>query len=101
MAAAEDVIDRLARRGYSDFGPVDRRGALYVLTAWTGWRPVSLEVSIFTGNVERSSVLEARYIAAPKARRAPAARVAPVAAPAKPAPVPKPKPHPRRGPGRT
>ena len=101
MEAPEDVLDRLARRGYRDFSRIDRRSALYTLTALDpDGDLVSLEISIFTGRIERSSVLEARYVAAPKARRAPAQRTAPVAAPVKPAPLPKRKPTPAAAPAK-
>jgi len=96
MEAPEDVLARLARDGYGDLGPIDRRGALYVLTASDPKGDlVSLEISIFSGEVQRASVLEARYAAVPSrppaAPRSPAARPAPAAAPAQPARIPAPK----------
>ncbi len=94
MEAPEDVVDNLARLGYSNFGPIDRRGALYMLTAIDPEGDlVSLEISIQSGDIEWSSVLEARYAAPPPvARRAPAAKPKPAAVPAKPAAVAARKP---------
>ncbi len=108
MEAPEDVLDRLARKGYSDFGPIDRRGALYVVSAIDpNGNLVALDISIFTGRIEHSSILEARYAAPPprapvkpRAKAPKAPKPAPAAAPAKPAPLPAPKPAPASAPAK-
>jgi hypothetical protein len=98
MEAPEDVVERLAERGYTDIGPIDRRGALYVLTATNRKGDlVELEISIFSGKIERSSVLERRYATQPKRLpRKPVAQAA--AAPPKVAPAPAQKPAPASAP---
>jgi pyruvate/2-oxoglutarate dehydrogenase complex dihydrolipoamide acyltransferase (E2) component len=88
MEAPEVVLDRLDAAGYRDLSPMARRGTLYKLSAVAPEGDVvALEISIFTGEIERERVLQprrqrpARAVAAPKRTRTAAA----------PAPKPEPK----------
>jgi len=98
MEAIEDVEARLADQGYRQLGPVARRGARYFVRAVDprGNR-VALQISIFTGEIERSRVLQAGYVAPPPAlpKRIVKSPAKPAAAPpphVRPAPAPAPVP---------
>ena len=100
MQAPEIVFDRLEAAGYSELSPMARRGTLYKLNAVDPeGNIVALEISIFSGEIERAAILQ-RGRAAPRqaarpARRAPAAKAAPAApvtAAAAPPPPPPPAP---------
>jgi hypothetical protein len=60
MEAPEDVLDSLEDAGFRELSPMKRRGKFYVLNAVEpGGDLVALEISIFTGEIERMRVLEA------------------------------------------
>src|SRR5687768_14964191 len=85
IVSPDAVFDRLEDAGYSELSPMAPRGEFYKLTAVDpGGNLVGLEVSIFTGRIENSYILEAGV-------RVPPALVEPqrkrVRAPAAPAPA--------------
>ena len=100
MEAPEDVLAGLEAAGYEVRGPIDRRGALFFVTATApNGDLVALEISIFSGEIERTHVLEARYAAAPPAPPAvPRPVPQPAVAPAPRAKPPAPKPTPAAAP---
>jgi hypothetical protein len=57
-----EVLDALVAAGYRELGPMRERGGLFRLTAVdpVGNR-VALEISVYTGEIERQRLLEARY----------------------------------------
>jgi hypothetical protein len=62
MEAPEDVLDALEDAGFRELSPMKRRGKFYVLNAVDpGGDLVALEISIFTGEIERTRVLEAAF----------------------------------------
>jgi hypothetical protein len=62
MEAAEDVARALRRAGYRELSPMHMRGHFYTLTGVEpGGDLVELEVSIFTGEIERVMLLQAGY----------------------------------------
>src|SRR5918998_850039 len=66
MQAPEVVFDRLEDAGYREFSPMARRGNFYRLNAVDpGGDLVALEISIFTGEIERARLLQARISPAP------------------------------------
>lgn len=70
MEAPEDVLDRLASQGFHDMGRITRRGARYMVKAVNRRGDlVALQISIFTGRVERAVVLSAGYDAPPRLPR--------------------------------
>jgi hypothetical protein len=76
MEAPEVVLDRLDAAGYRDLSPMARRGTLYKLSAVAPEGDVvALEISIFTGEIEREEILQqrrkrpSRAVAAPKRTR--------------------------------
>jgi hypothetical protein len=109
IVSPDAVFDRLEDAGYSQLSPMAPRGEFYKLTAVDpAGNLVGLEVSIFTGSIENSYILEAgvRVPPAPvepkrKRVRAPAALAPLEAAPAErpaptvePAALPRPRPNP-------
>ena len=99
MVSPEVVFDLLDANGYREFSPMARRGEYYRLHAVDpSGNLVALEVSIFTGEIERARILEARVSpsppkVAPKPRKKVAAkkpRRPKPAAPAAAAPPPPP-----------
>jgi hypothetical protein len=103
VVSPDAVFDRLEDAGYSGLSPMAPRGEFYKLTAIDpAGNLVRLEVSIFSGTIENSYVLEAgvRVPSAPVERnrkrvRAPAAPVAAEPArPIEPAALPRPRPNP-------
>lgn len=83
--SADEVFDMLEDDGYSDFGPMAHRGPVYRLRAVNpDGDLVDLEISAFTGEIDREVILA-------DARRAPPPAAAPAApvAPRNPAPAPK------------
>jgi hypothetical protein len=92
MQAPEVIFDRLEDAGYREFSPMARRGSLYKLNAVDpSGDLVALEISIFTGEIERAYLLQARMSpappeVAPRPRRKAAARK-PKPAPAAAAPA--------------
>jgi hypothetical protein len=97
MVGPDEVFAMLDVAGYRELSPMARRGALYRLRAVSpDGDLVVLDISIFSGAIERARVIEARYAAPPPAP--PPAVIAPPAKP-KPArqaaaatPVPTPEP---------
>lgn len=88
MEAPEDVLDDLDNAGFTELSPMRRRGQLYLLSAVDpDGNLVALEISIFTGEIERTRVLEAAFQPPPEVRRP--RRVERAAAP-RPAPRPAP-----------
>lgn len=86
MEAPEDVLDSLEDAGYRELSPMRRRGQFYFLNAVDpAGDLVALEISIFTGEIERSRVLEAAF-QPPRQVRRPPRRV--TAAAPRPAPRP-------------
>jgi hypothetical protein len=87
MVAPDDVLDELEDAGYRELSPMRRRGRFYLVNAVDpDGNLVALEVSIFTGEIERARILEARHrapprFAAPRAASPRVARTAPQAAP--------------------
>jgi len=87
MEAVEDVRDRLIDQGFRDLSRIKRRGARYFVR---GLDPrgdlVALQISIFTGDIERSELLEAG-IGAPQPRGGRAASRAQAQGPTRAAPT--------------
>ena len=80
----EEVFDMLDRSGYRELSPMARRGAVYRLHAVDpAGDLVALEISAWTGAIERVRLLQARYAAPPPPVQPPA-----VAAPPRPLPAP-------------
>jgi hypothetical protein len=72
MEAPEVVLDRLDAAGYRDLSPMSRRGTLYKLSAVAPEGDVvALEISIFTGEIERERVLQPRPEQPRRAARTP------------------------------
>jgi hypothetical protein len=97
MEAPELVLERLENAGYRELSPMARRGTLYRLNAVDPQgNLVALEISIFTGEIERTRILEARYQAPARAVAAPRPVTVEVAPPrvSRPAPVPAAAPPP-------
>ncbi len=66
MQAPEVVFDRLEGAGYREFSPMARRGDRYRLHAVDpDGNLVALDISIFTGEIERTEMLQARLSPAP------------------------------------
>jgi hypothetical protein len=87
MEAPEDVFDRLDAAGYREFGPMQLFGNQYRLSAIApDGDLVALEISIFSGEIDRVMVLEegvrAPIIAGPLPSRAPIIARTPVPRPA-------------------
>lgn len=82
MEAPEDIIESLQDAGFTELSPITRRGAVYRLNAVDPeGNVVALDISIFTGEIERSRILQARFQAAPAPAPRPVARAAPSPAP--------------------
>jgi hypothetical protein len=101
VEAPEDVLDRLDAAGYRELSPMARRGQVYKLSAVDPrGNLVALEISIFTGEIERADVLRAAYarppVRAPRPVAAPAVAPVPRRAPA-PAVAARPAPQPAPG----
>jgi hypothetical protein len=107
MEAAEDVARALQRAGFRELSPMNMRGHFYELTAVEpGGDLVQLEVSIFTGEIERVMLLQAGYrppppppaavavVAPPPPVQPPPAVTPPPTPPAVPAPPAGPSPAP-------
>lgn len=92
MEAPEIVMDRLDADGYRELSPMARRGSLYKLTAVDpSGDLVALEISIFTGEIERETVLRVARSPArtqPRPQSRPPVVAAPRPAPVAPAPRP-------------
>jgi hypothetical protein len=84
MVGPDEVFDMLDAAGYRELSPMARRGAVYKLNAVSpDGDLVALDISIFSGAIERARVIEARYAAPPPA--APPLAVVPPPARPKPA----------------
>ena len=101
MEAPEDVLDALEDAGFRELSPMRRRGHFYLLNAVNPRGDlVALEISIFTGEIARSRVLEAAFQPPRQIRRPsrPVAAAAPRPAPkaaTRAAPQPAAAPQPR------
>src|SRR5918997_179525 len=84
MVGPDEVFDMLDAAGYRELSPMARRGAVYRLNAVSpDGDLVALDISIFSGAIERARVIEARYAAPPPV--APPLAVVPPPATPKPA----------------
>lgn len=87
MEAVEDVRGRLLDQGFRDLSRVKRRGARYFVRGVNpGGDLVALQISIFTGDIERVDLLEAG-VSEPQRRGPRAAARARAEAPARAAPA--------------
>lgn len=61
MESADDVLDSLARAGYREFSPIYMRGHFYSVRAVDpNGDLVELEISIFTGEIVTTTVIQTR-----------------------------------------
>jgi hypothetical protein len=73
MVTADDVFDMLEAAGYREFGPMAHRGAHYMLRAVNRRGDlVALEVSAYTGAIDREVILAQGSLNVPAAAAAPA-----------------------------
>jgi hypothetical protein len=98
MVSPDEVFDRLDEAGYTDLAPMAQRGRYYNVRAVDPYgNPVSLEISIHTGEIENKYILESGYAARPAVVAPPAVAAAPPPPPA-PAAAPPPSPAPSAAP---
>jgi hypothetical protein len=85
MKAPGEVFDWLDQAGYRDLSPMAQRGSVYRLRATSpAGHLVELDISVFTGAIQRETILQANYAAS--ATPPPPLATPPVAAEAAPAP---------------
>jgi hypothetical protein len=66
MVSPDEVFDRLDQAGYTDLTPMARRGNSYRLNAVDPYgNLVALLISIFSGEIERTDILQAAYAPPP------------------------------------
>jgi hypothetical protein len=87
MRSPGEVLDWLDREGYRELSPMAHRGDLYKLTAVNpDGDVVALEISVYTGELERELILETRRDIAPEVV-APPSRTPPATAAEAPPPM--------------